>query len=110
MRKSIERHYRIDERTAARIRERSQHLKISESEYARRLILQDLYPLDQARMKEIVRQIATMANGINQIAIKANDQNLEKEDLCRIDSFRMNLATLNDTVLKMKKTIEGGDG
>ena len=109
MRMNLERHYRIDERTAMKMKERSRELNITESEYVRRMILSDLYPLDQTRMKEIVRQISAMGNDINKIASKAASQNLEESDVYLIDGFRTELISLKEVVLQLKKKIEGSD-
>ena len=110
MKKNMERHYRIDEVTAERIKERARSLSISESEYVRRLIMSDLSPVDPKAMKEIVRHIAAIGNNINQIAHVANMMLFDRCDLERIDEFRMELIELKKEVLRLIKKMEGGDG
>lgn len=110
MKKNMERHYRIDEVTAERIKERARSLSINESEYVRRLIMSDLSPVDPKAMKEIVRHIAAIGNNINQIAHVANMMLFDRCDLERIDEFRMELIELKKEILRMMKRMEGGDG
>ena len=106
---NLEKNYRIDEVTAMKMKERSRELKVTESEYVRRLVLSDLYPLDQTRMKEIVRQISAMGNSINRIAAKAETGDLDASDISTIDGFRTELISLKESVLQLKKKIKGGD-
>ena len=106
---NLERHYRIDERTAFKMRDRSKELKISESEYVRRLVLSDLYPLDQTRMKEIVKRVTEIGNNINQIASRAGQMKLDEADLFIIEGFSAELISLKEVVLQLKKKIEGSD-
>ena len=110
MKQNIERHYRFDSRTLAKVKERCRNMNISEAEYVRRLVNQDMYPLNQNRMQEIVKQITNIANAIGEVAVTAELLHFEKSDLLKIESFKAELAGLHETLLAMKSKAEGRDG
>ena len=110
MKKTIDRHYRFDEVTAYRIREKSRAIGVTESECIRRLILSDSTPVNPEDIMKIVRSIAEIAGGINRISVVATETGIVSRDLEQIRAFRTELGALRRDVLQLKLLLQGGDG
>ena len=106
MSKNYDRHLRMDEATALRLKEKSDECGLSEQEYMRRLISQSTYQLDRESLQKILRNISGMGNNVNQIAKKVNTTiEVTSEDLRIIDGFRAELYEMRKEVVKLLKEL-----
>ena len=110
MKKNINKHYRLDEKLSEMLRERAKEMKISESEYVRRLIIADFCPLKPMMIHALLSQICENMNMVTNIHNRWRSEGKEygecEEDLLLL---RRKMAMAKEYVLDLKRLAERGD-
>lgn len=106
MKKDIVKVYRFDIKTANTIKKRAETAGVSESEFVRRLINSDLEPIEKDTLQSMQRQLAGMANNINQIAHRMNMEIFDKCDMELIEEYKTAMMELKMEISKLRKKYE----
>ena len=110
MKKTINKHYRLEPGMAELLSARVKEMNISESEYVRRLIVSDLCPMNPNVIQEVIRQVCDSMNRAADILNRREGEDARYAEYYEeLKRLHQGMAKTKEQMLSLQRGAERGD-